>query len=340
MFKNFRKNNAEYIYIEFGTDQFKVYAPSINLFETKPSVICVSKDYDEVIFIGEEAVTKYSTRKYRKISPVINGTIHDYKASELFLHHELAVILEQMGRKTKFFRPNIVASIHSTSSEVEISAYTDALESFGVSSVTFVNEGVAALYSDSEIGSGIVCKIGYSITDLLIIINNEICYDNTFYFGSVNILSSVQDYIKDKYLIDISLKSINKVISEMDFSSSKKKIVQLKGKNLKDGLPVEFEVYQSEITNVIIEEFSVVIVELKKMIEKASTSELDQLLEEGITVSGGLFLIKEFSNEIKKHVKLKLQITDPIKATVMGLEIINNSPDLLENLEVKDLIFL
>ncbi|MCA9380821.1 rod shape-determining protein [Candidatus Dojkabacteria bacterium] len=340
MFKNFRKNNAEYVFIEFGSEYFKAYIPSIDKLIIKPSVICVSKDYEEVLYIGEEAKSKYSTKTYRKIAPVIKGTIHDYKASELFLHHELNEIMELLNRKTKFLKPNIVASIHSTSSEVEISAYTDVFESFGVSSITFVNESVAALYSKPKINSGIVCKIGYSITDLIIVINNEICYDNTIYFGSSDISTSLQKYIKNKYLIDISLKSTNKLIEEIDFVAPKKKKISLTGKNLRDGLPVDFEITQVEVAAVILEDFDIVISELKKMIEKTSTSELDQLIDYGITVAGGLFSVEVFAKEIKNHVKLNVQSTSPLDATVKGLEEIKNSPELLENLQIKDLIFL
>ncbi len=337
-----RKKYANTIYLEFGSYLFKAYSPSTNKKIHIPSIVYTDNDYEEIQAIGEEALKKVSGNKYQVIRPFNNGTIQDFKATELFLKYNLSEILNEMNIVSKFLRPNILVAVHSNFSEVELSAFTDAITSFGVSSVTFINEGVSSHYvnKDNSSSSAVVTKVGYSITDLLIIVDNEILYDSTFQFGIRTLIRSISTHLKEKYSVVVSEKKILEVIKNIDLNSKKKMDIEVSSKNLRSGLPIKIKIDINEIKDIIYSDLEILLSSIQKIIEKAPSEIIDQVINTGLSLTGGGINIKGVSEFIKANINLDVNINSDIYSSVYGLEYINSSLELLDNFKVKDLIFL
>ncbi len=341
MFSKLRSKISDGIFIEFGSEVFKIYIPTANITLYLPSIICTDFEYAEVIEIGEKAKTRANSSKVQVVKPFAEGKILDYKASELFLKYQLGESLKKMNLFTRFFRPNVFISVHSTFSEVELSAYTDALLSFGVSSIVYINEGVASHYTKSDASSdAVICKVGYKITDLLVISDNEVIHDNTFTFGLYTIIKSIDTYFKEKYSIQIPIKKLKALIDNLDLGSKRKEYKNLNGKNLRTGLPLKISVDIQEVRNIVLDDLEILIGRIKKVIEKTSSNVLDQVVESGITLTGGGIGLGGIEKFIEKEVNLELNINTDIYSSVKGLDIISENAELLENYKIKDFILL
>lgn len=341
MFKNFRIKNASDIYIEFGSSEFKIFAPSINYKKNVPSIIYVDSGFSEIKAIGDNAMGYVSTNKFKSVKPFESGTITDYKASEMFLKYFLEDVVSLMDFKSKFLRPNISVSIHSSFTEVELSAFTDAISSVGVSDVRYFNEGVASYYSlENPNASGLICKIGYSYTDIIVLVNNEIAEDATIRFGIRNIVSAIRNHLKSKYSLLVGQNKLLDILKEIDISKKRNSEIKIKGKGVSDGLPVEIKIDDSEIKNIVVNEFEIVADTLKKLFEKLNSEVVSLIDDSGIVISGGGSLISGIDKLISEKTKMTISSNSDIFSSAVGLQHINSSPELRENFQIKDFILL
>ena len=342
MLKNFRSKYSENIYIEFGSYIFKAFIPSIDKKFLLPSVIYLPVDYSEVKAIGDDAKSKVSNSKFKVIKPFESGTISDFKATELFFRFELEKIVKKLNFFTRFMRPNIFLSVHSTFSEVELSAITDAIASFGASSISFINEGVAshfALKEETQANS-LICKIGFTVTDLLLIVDNDTYLDMTFKFGIKNFIRAINIQLKQKYLINVSEPNILKVIEKIDLNSKNKKQVSIQGKNLRTGLPLKIKIDLAECNYIINNELNILLNNLKRTLEKAPNHVIDKIIEHGLSLSGGGLSISGIKEKISNSIGIKTNFNTNIFSSVEGLEHISSNLELKNNFEVRDLILI
>jgi len=328
-------------FLEFGSSQIKVQRDG-------KGYICinnvVSKTTEGYLF-DEEALKNYTKDL---IYPVRDGKIYDFESSTKILKS----VFSKLGMKSLsviFFKKKVYVPIHSTYSEVELSALTDALKISGMNKIVFINEGVAAFCSFSkpieDMEAYLICNIGAEVTDLMIIKSGEILNDQTTNFGSNNLNLEVKKLLKDKYGLDISFRNIEKIKKRINLNpkrSNKKQEVEVVGRDRISFKTKSISVSHAELVKVsknAIEEN--ILKTINSLLEKAEVESLEDLNSNGMLLTGGGSKLLGLKEYLGKKLKFDIQVSKlPELSVIKGLKKVSSDNVLEKRVEIKESLLL
>jgi rod shape-determining protein MreB len=342
-FFNFSKY-VEDVCFEYGTENLKYSIPSKNLYFSDQNIILINNKSEKLKAVGQSVFNTASSLKNTSIvSPVKNGSISDYKASVEVFSYYLDKIAKNLKFKSRFLGPNIYISLHTTTTEVEISALSDSINNFNISTLAFINEGIAAkLGVDSSIENNtvIVCNLGAGVTDIHLLINNEVYLDESFIYGGNDLDNILIDYIKTKYNVLISIDNAKLLKSKISLNYKLKESISISGKDMFNNLPKNLTIELKEFSVIIEDYLKIIINKIITIMEQIDSKVIDNLLNGGIFLSGGLSKISGIKEFFSKQTKLKVTLAEDNYSVLKGLAIIMGNRNLLEKSKIKDLILL
>ena len=157
--------------IDLGTANCLVYERNKGLIIQEPSVVAVKKNTNQVLAVGEEArrMIGRTPGDIVAIRPLREGVIANFDLTKELLRY----LIRRACRGRVFFKPRVVTSIPTGTTEVERRAVIDAAVSAGVRECYLIEEPVAA-----AIGAGLpvhepvgnmVINVGGGTTDVAVI---------------------------------------------------------------------------------------------------------------------------------------------------------------------------
>jgi rod shape-determining protein MreB len=163
--RNLFNFSARDLAIDLGTANTVIYARGAGIVASEPSVVAMETvdGVQKVRAVGNDAklMLGKTPRNVRTIRPLRNGVIADLETAEEMIKH---FILKAGGRHRRFARaPEVVICIPSGATSVERRAIRDAVSNAGASSVSLIEEPMAA-----AIGAGlpVADPIGSLVVDL------------------------------------------------------------------------------------------------------------------------------------------------------------------------------
>ena len=317
------------IAIDLGTANTLVYVPGQGIVIDEPSVVAIETNggvrrvravgSDAKILIGK---TPDNIQTYR---PLTDGVINNLEIAEEMIKH---FIQKAVGVQTMLSRgPEVVICVPSGATSVERRAIRAAAFNAGGREVWLIEEPIAAaigagLPVAEPIGSMVV-DIGGGTTEVGIISLMGLAYGTSARVGGDKMDEAITAYVRRKYNLQIgegTAERIKKEIGSAVATSESHLIVgHVSGQDVAKGVPHEISISQAEIADALREPISQIVQIITASLEKAKPEIAADVIDRGITMTGGGSLLRGIDRLIADETGLPVHLAEaPLICVALG----------------------
>lgn len=309
--------------IDLGTANVLIYVKGKGIVCSEPSVVAINNDTKEILAVGSEAKSMLGKTPANivAIRPMKDGVIANFEVTEKMLRY----FITKVHNRKSLVRPRIVICVPSGVTQVEKRAVKDSAIQAGAREVYLIEEPMAA-----AIGAGLpiqdpfgnmVVDIGGGTTEVAVISLSGIVYANSVRVGGDEMDEAIVNYIKRKYnlLIGTSTSEQIKIKIGSAFEMEQQMNVEIKGRDLVNGIPKTIEVSDSEIREALNDAVNKIIEAVKVALEKTPPELSADIVDRGIVLTGGGALLRGLDKRLAHETGLPIVISDdPLTAVAMG----------------------
>jgi len=309
--------------IDLGTANTLVYMKGKGIIIREPSVVAVNTRDDRASYVGREAkeVIGRTPGSIIAVRPLKNGVIADFNITTTML----ADFIKKSLRGTLFSKARVTICIPSGVTPVERRAVKDAAELAGAKKVFIIEEPMAAaigagLPVTEPVGNMIV-DIGGGTSEVAVISMGGIVTSRSIRIAGDECDNSIVAYIRRKYNMLIGERTAEEIKVQIGsaFPGDAVEKMEIKGRNLLNGLPENITVNSNEIRDALIEPISKIIEAIKVTLEKTPPELSADIIEQGITLCGGGALLKGLDTLINTETGMPVYIAEyPLDCVVEG----------------------
>lgn len=309
----FWRNRSD-IGIDLGTATVLVYAKGKGIILKEPSVVAINKNNNKVLAVGEEArkMIGRTPGNIVAVRPLRDGVISDYDITEKMLKE----FIKKAYGKSKITAPKVMVCVPSQATEVEKRAVIDATRNSGAKKVHLIEEPLAA-----AIGAGLditkptgsmVVDIGGGTTDIAVISLGGVVVRSSIKVAGDTFDDAIIKYVRNKYKIMIGEKTAEelKVTIGSAFKGSRSLTSSMKGRNLITGLPDEVSISTDEIIFALKESVSLIVDNVKFVLEKTPPELAADIIERGILMTGGGSLLDGLDKLIEHETGVNVEVAN------------------------------
>ncbi len=319
--------------IDLGTTNTLVYVPGKGIVINEPSVVTISIVDNKIISVGLEAKEMIGRAPDSIIvsRPLQEGVIADYRVTQAMLKY---FVQKSLG-KFNVYRPEVLVSVPAGITSTERRAVIEATINAGAKSAYLVKEPVLAAIGakipvNSPIGN-IMLNIGGGTSDVAVISLGGIVNSASVRIGGNKIDLSIVEYVKKKHNLAIGERSAEliKIAIGSAVNQKQEERINVRGRDLTTGYPKTIEITSNEITEAIQSQLKEIVQTVRTVLRDTPPELCSDIMERGITVSGGGALLKNIDTLITNITGVSAHIADePLLCVAKGTGM------MLENLDV------
>ena len=309
--------------IDLGTANTLVYAKGKGVVVNDPSIVAINKVTNEVEAVGKDAkdMVGRTPGNIVAIRPMKDGVIADFKVTERMLNY---FIQKAHGRKM-LVHPRIVIGVPSEITQVEKRAVMDSAYRAKASEVHLVEQAMVAAIGAgrpiTEPSGNMVVDIGGGTTDVAVISLSGIVYSRSVRVAGNEMDDAVMQYLKRKYNLLIGERTAESIKIEVGsaYPLDKPLTMEIKGRNLIEGVPRTITIDDSEIREALSECVATIVNAIRVALERTPPELSADISDRGIVLTGGGALLKNLDKRIREETGLPVSIADdPLASVVLG----------------------
>lgn len=327
--------------IDLGTANTLVYMRGKGIIIREPSVVAVDVKYDRVRYVGQEAkdVIGRTPGSIKAVRPLKDGVIADFDITTSMLQEFIKKALK--GRA--FTKARVIICIPSGVTAVERRAVKEATQNAGAKRVSIIEEPMAAAIGAglpvSEPTGSMIVDIGGGTSEVAVISLVGIVTSRSVRVAGDEFDASIINYIKKKYNLLIGERTAENIkigIGSAYPYADNEPVMDIKGRNLMNGLPENITVTSEEIRDALSEPLSNVTEAIKITLEKTPPELAADIIDQGIMLAGGGALLKGLDLLINHETGMPVKIAErPLDCVADGtgavLENIDKLVDVLDD---------
>ncbi|MBM4169252.1 MAG: rod shape-determining protein [Ignavibacteria bacterium] len=316
--------------IDLGTANTVMWMKGKGVVLNEPSVVAFDRNTKRIIAVGNEAreMLGRTHRDIRTIRPMRDGVIADFEIAEGMLREFIKKINVAWVPSRR-----MVVSVPSGITEVEKRAVRDSAEHAGAKEVHLIAEPMAAaigmgLDVDAPVGNMVV-DIGGGTTEIAVIALSGIVNEESIRVAGDEMNNAIIQFFKRNHNILIGERTADAIKCEVGSAMPLKEEIgiQVKGRDLVNGVPKTTEVSSAEIREGLNEPIAQIVEAVKITLERTPPELSADILDRGIMLSGGGALLKGLDERLRLETNLPVHIAeDPLTTVVRG------TGNVLENL--------
>ena len=309
--------------IDLGTANTLVFALNKGIVVNEPSIVAINQVTNEVQAVGKEAkeMLGRTPGNIVAIRPMKDGVIADFKVTEKMLNY----FIHKAHNRKMLVRPRILIGVPSEITPVEKRAVQDSAYRAKASEVHLVEQAMVA-----AIGSGLpitepfgnmVVDIGGGTTDVAVISLSGIVYSRSVRMAGNEMDDAIMHYLKRKYSLLIGERTAEQIKIELGsaYTLDKPLTMEIKGRNLIEGVPKTIVVGNEEIQQALSECVKTIINAIRVALEQTPPELSADISDRGIVLTGGGALLKNLDKRIREETGLPVSIADePLLSVVRG----------------------
>ena len=309
--------------IDLGTANTLVYMKGKGIIIREPSVVAVDTRTDTVKCVGQEAkdVIGRTPGSIVAVRPLKDGVIADFDITVSMLQE----FIRRAVNKSMFSRPNVVICIPSGVTEVERRAVRDGAAKAGAKKVSIIEEPMAAAIGAglpvAEPTGSMVVDIGGGTSEVAVISLGGIVTAKRVRVGGDEFDASIIDYIKKKYNLLIGERTAENIKIQIGsaYPLEEEVTMDVKGRNLLNGLPQNITIASDEIREALAEPVSRVLDAIRVTFEKTPPELAADVIDQGVTLTGGGALLRGLDKLINEETGMPVNIAeDPLDCVAKG----------------------
>ena len=300
--------------IDLGTANTLVYMRGKGIIIREPSVVAVDTRTDRAKYVGQEAkdVIGRTPGSIVAVRPLKDGVIADFEITTTMLQEFIRKAL-----KGSFFtKARVIICIPSGVTAVERRAVKEAAENAGAKRVNIIEDPMAAAIGAglpvSEPQGSMIVDIGGGTSEVAVISLGGIVTSRSVRIAGDAFDTAIINYIKKKYNLLIGERTAEnvKIAIGSAYPIENEAQMEIKGRNLLNGLPENITVTSDEIREALAEPLSHVIEAIKVTLEKTPPELAADIIDQGITLAGGGALIRGLDKLINKETGMPVYVAE------------------------------
>ena len=309
--------------VDLGTANTVVYVRGKGIVLNEPSVVAVNTRDNQPLAVGTEAkrMVGRTPAHIEAIRPLKDGVIADFDICEKMLRY----FIERVHHR-RWAKPRMVICVPSGITGVEQRAVQEAAEYAGARKPAYIIEEPMA----AAIGAGLpvyepsgnmVVDIGGGTTDIAVISLSGIVYSRSVRMAGNQMDEAIMNYLKRKYNLLVGERTAEQIKMEIGsaYPLEKPLTMEIKGRNLIEGVPKTITVDDSEIREALSECVSTIMNAIRVALERTPPELSADISDRGIVLTGGGALLKNLDKRIREETGLPVSIADdPLCSVVLG----------------------
>jgi rod shape-determining protein MreB len=319
--------------IDLGTANTLVYARNQGIVVREPSVVVVNQLTNRIEAVGAEAkeMLGRTPGNIESIRPMKDGVIADFEVTERMLEY---FIKKAHGRKM-YVHPRIVIGVPSEITQVEKRAVKDSAMRAGAAEVFLVEQAMMA-----AIGAGlpITEPSGGGTTDVAVISLAGTVYSRSVRIAGNEMDDAVIQYLKRKYNLLIGERTAEQIKIDLGsaFPLKEELRLEIKGRDLVEGVPKTLTIVDEEIRESLAEPVSTIVEAVRMALERTPPELSADIMDKGIVLSGGGSMLRGLDQRLRSETGLPVVLAeDPLSSVVLGTGRVLEDIDLLRKVSIR-----
>ena len=310
--------------IDLGTANTLVVIKGKGVVLNEPSVVAVvdEKGKKSVIAVGDEAKTMLGRTpgNIQAIRPLKNGVIADFIVTEEMIKH----FIKKVHNRKSFANPRILICVPTGSTPVERKAIQDSALAAGARRVQLIEEPIAAAIGANlpiqEATGSMVVDIGGGTTEIAVMSLGGVVYSNSMRIAGDSMDQALIYYMRKKFNLLIGDATAEKLKKEIGTAlATSNNTYQVKGRDIRSGTPKEISLKEEDTAEALNQTLSQIMAGIKDALENTPPELSADLVDMGLTLTGGGALLKNMDTFIAKETGLPVQIADdPLACVAIG----------------------
>jgi rod shape-determining protein MreB len=312
--------------IDLGTANTLIYMREHGIVLNEPSVVAIRQQYGEkkVEAVGADAkrMLGRTPGNITAIRPLKDGVIADFQVTEKMLQHFIRKVHSENFVPPS---PRVLICVPCTATEVEKRAIKESAFSAGAREVFLIEEPMAAaigagLPVEEAVGSMVV-DIGGGTTEIAILSLNGVVFSDSVRIGGDRFDESICNYVRRKYGSVIGDGTAERIKMEIGTAYLSKEVreIEVRGRNLAEGVPKSFVLSSDEILQSLQEPLSGIVQAVKRVLEQSPPELASDIAETGIVLTGGGSLLKDLDRLLAIETGLPVILAEePLTCVARG----------------------
>ena len=324
IFENISKIWSTDMAIDLGTANTLVVVKGQGVVLNEPSVVAIIDDKGKktVLAVGDEAKTMLGRTpgNISAVRPLKDGVIADFIVTEQMIKH----FIKKVHKKKTFANPRILICVPSGSTPVERKAIQDSALAAGARKVQLIEEPIAAAIGAnlpiSEATGSMVVDIGGGTTEIAVLSLGGVVYANSIRIAGDAMDQAIISYMRKKYNLLVGEASAEKIKKEIGtaFPTSGSSFL-MKGRDIRSGTPKEISLREEDTSDALQPVLSQILNAVKDALENTPPELSADLVDMGLTLTGGGSLLKNIDKLISKETGLPVMgADDPLACVAIG----------------------
>ncbi|MBI2642318.1 MAG: rod shape-determining protein [Candidatus Wildermuthbacteria bacterium] len=319
--------------IDLGTCNSLVFVPGKGVVVREPSVVAVSLYNNSILAVGQSAkeMTGRTPDTIRVYRPLREGVIADFRVTLAMIRY----FMKRVVPRFQFLKPEVLVAVPAGITSTERRAVIEAAVGAGAKAAYVAKEPILA-----AIGAGIpihsssghmILDIGGGTTEAAVISLGGIVESTSLRVAGDKLDEAISNYLKKKYNLaigentaeDIKIKIGSAVLEKDD------KTLEIKGRDLVQGLPKTIKITGKEITEALQEPLEEIVRTVRLLLRETPPELSADIMDKGIILSGGGGLLRNLDQLITESIGVPcFAADDPLTCVARG------TGAVLDNLEV------
>lgn len=327
--------------IDLGTANTLVFMKGKGIIMREPSVVAVDTRSDTVRYVGKEAkeVIGRTPGSIVAVRPLKDGVIADFDITASMLQ----IFIKKVFNNSIFARPRVIICIPSGVTAVERRAVKEASYKAGAKRVSIIEEPMAAAIGAglpvAEATGSMIVDIGGGTSEVAVISLGGIVAARSVRVGGDELDSFIIQYIKKKYNLLIGERTAEdiKIGIGSAYPFEGEATMDIKGRDLMDGLPKNISVTSEEVREALADPLSMILDAIRVTLEKTPPELSADIIDHGITLTGGGALLRGLDQLVSNETGMPVHIAEnPLDCVALGTGKVLDDIDRLHELLTDD----
>ena len=329
MFGLFRNYFSNDLAIDLGTANTLIYMRDKGIVLDEPSVVAIRQEggpngKKTILAVGKEAKQMLGRvpGNIEAIRPMKDGVIADFTITEQMLKQFIKMVHEAKLLKPS---PRIIICVPCGSTQVERRAIRESALGAGASQVYLIEEPMAAAIGAglpvSEASGSMVVDIGGGTTEVGVISLGGMVYKGSVRVGGDKFDEAIINYIRRNFgmLIGEQTAELIKKTIGSAFPGSEVKDMEIRGRNLSEGIPRSFTITSNEILEALADPLNQIVTAVKVALERTPPELAADIADRGMMLTGGGALLRDLDRLLLEETGLPVHIAeDPLTCVARG----------------------
>lgn len=314
--------------IDLGTANTLIYVRDKGIVLDEPSVVAIRHDETTgkktIQAVGAEAKAMLGKvpGHIEAIRPMKDGVIADFYVTQEMISRFIRLV-----HRSSIFKPGprVVVCVPCGATEVELRAIKEAAEAAGASQVDLLPEPMAAAIGAglpvSEASGSMVVDIGGGTTEVGVISLGGMVYKGSVRVGGDEFDEAIINYIRRNYGMLIGEQTAEAVKKQIGsaFPGAEVKEMEVKGRNLSEGVPRAFSISSNEVLEALTDPINQIVSAIKTALEQTPPEIGADIAERGMVLTGGGSLLRDLDRLLAEETGLPVFVAEePLQCVVRG----------------------